>query len=68
LLAALLLFREGRRAATQLDHHLRAAGADQSLADAIGERKGRWIGVLIALLCVAMGFAVVALVALYRIG
>lgn len=68
LLAALLLAREGRRAAARLDEHLRAAGASEDVADAIAPRRARWIGLGIALLCMAMGFAVVALVALYRIG
>jgi len=68
LLAVVLLLREGRRAAHVLDEHLREAGAEAEVADAIAQRKSRWIGALIALLCIAMGFAIVALVALYRIG
>jgi hypothetical protein len=68
LLAVVLLLREGRRAAHVLDEHLREAGAEAEVVDAIAQRKSRWIGAVIALLCIAMGFAIVALVALYRIG
>ncbi|MBK9001811.1 MAG: hypothetical protein IPM35_39315 [Myxococcales bacterium] len=65
LLAAALLVREGRRSARELDAHLREAGADA------GERTelapSRWLGVVVAILCVGMGFSVVLLVAMYRI-
>ena len=68
LLAAVLLVREGRRSAAQLDAHLRRAGASDDEADAIAQKKSRWLGVVVALLCIGMGFLVVLLVALHRIG
>lgn len=66
LLAAALLVREGRRSARELDEHLRASGADGG-----GQHESaasRWLGLAVAILCVAMGFAVVLLVAMYRMG
>jgi hypothetical protein len=68
LLAGALLVAEGRRAAARHDAHLRAAGATPNDADAIAQRKSRWFMAVVALLCVAMGFIVVLLVALHRIG
>ncbi|MBK7584278.1 MAG: hypothetical protein IPI67_29255 [Myxococcales bacterium] len=65
-LAALLLVLEGRRSARVLDLHLEEAGIGD------GERRSfqssRWLGVVVALVCVSMGFAVALLVAMYRIG
>ena len=68
LLALVLLVREGRRSAADLDRHLRNAGASDADADVIAQKKTRWLSVVVALLCVAMGFLVVLLVALHRIG
>jgi hypothetical protein len=63
-LGGTLLVREGRRAARELDEHLRRAGAEarDQLAPS------RWIGAVIAIACLAMGFAVILLVAMYRMG
>lgn len=64
LLAAVLLVREGQRSASDFERHLRAAGADAELRTKMSS--SRWLGVAVAVLSVAMGFAVVLLVAMYR--
>lgn len=66
LLAAALLVREGQRSASELDRHLLAAGADP--VERREQAKERWLGLVVAVLCVAMGFSVLLLVALYRMG
>lgn len=66
LLAAALLVREGQRSASELDEHLRAAGAEP--AERQEQAKRRWLGLVVAVLCVGMGFAVLLLVAMYRMG
>ncbi len=65
-LAALLFARDARGSAERLERHLREAGAGEQATEAIALRRSRWIGVVVALVSMAMGFAVVALVALYR--
>ncbi|MBI3200413.1 MAG: hypothetical protein HYZ29_02650 [Myxococcales bacterium] len=66
LLAAALLVREGQRSACELDEHLKAAGAEPSQRQE--QAKKRWLGLIVAVLCVGMGFAVLLLVAMYRMG
>jgi hypothetical protein len=43
-----------------------AAGADP--VERQEQAKERWLGLVVAVLCVAMGFSVLLLVALYRMG
>ena len=68
VLAGILLSREARRSSKKLDRHLADAGTDKTEAGVIAERPTRWMSIVIALLCIGMGFLMVALVALYRIG
>jgi hypothetical protein len=68
VLAIVLLVLESRRSAERLARHLRSAGADASEIRAMSPRAARLLGLGVALICVAMGFAVVALIAMYRVG
>jgi hypothetical protein len=66
VLAALLLVRESWRSAARLEQHLRDVGAEAQEVRSITPRTQRFVTLAVALVCVAMGFAVVALVAMYR--
>ncbi len=67
LLASALLASRARRAQAALEEHLARAGAGLEGVERAASR-GLGLSLLIAGLCVALGFTIVALVALYRIG
>jgi hypothetical protein len=67
LLASILLSLESRRSRTVLEAHLEESLLEEGAGERIGDKNGRWWTLLVALLCVALGFLVVALVALHRI-
>jgi hypothetical protein len=55
-----------RRADTNLSEHLRRAGADPAAMSA-SKWRSRWTVLLLAVFSIALGFAVVALIAVYRL-
>ena len=66
-LAYVLLASRARAADAALKAHLARAGADlEGVERASG--KGLGLALLIAALCLGLGFTIVALVAIYRIG
>lgn len=67
VLASILFGYEGRRSRIVLETHLAESFLEEGADERISDRPARWWGVLIAILCVALGFLVVALVALHRI-
>jgi hypothetical protein len=67
LVASLIVIVRARSAEARLRRHLADVGTDQDTRDRIAQRRPLlWI--VIAVLCIALGFAVIALVALYRLG
>ena len=68
-LVGLLLFRRVRKAQVEIERHLREASDEPDDAEKVRPAGGlRLAAVGIALLCVMLGFAVVALIAIYKIG
>jgi hypothetical protein len=67
ILASLLFSYVGRRSRVVLEAHLAESMLEDGASERISDRPGRFWGVVIAILCVALGFLVVALVALHRI-
>jgi hypothetical protein len=67
ILASVLFGYEGRRSRLVLEAHLEESFLEDGASERISDRPGRMWGVAIAILCVALGFLVVALVALQRI-
>ena len=68
LLTALLLWLTVRRARAQLNRHLRAAGSDGETIQRVVEGRAWGIWLVIAVFSVLLGFAVVSLTALARLG
>ncbi len=67
LLAGILLMLENRRSRITLEAHLLSAGEESESRERITDTSGRGYRAIVVLLCVALGFAVVALLALHRI-
>lgn len=67
ILASILFSYEGRRSRVVLEAHLEDSMLEDGASERISDRPARFWGLLIAILCVALGFLVVALVALHRI-
>lgn len=66
-LVAVLLVLRVRKSERELSDHLARAGEGSDETERIAERGTGWL-LLIAVLCLGLGFLVVALVAMYRIG
>lgn len=66
LLASVIVVTRARRADVQLRAHLAAAGEGEESRDRIAEGRGGRV-ITLAVVCIALGFAVIALVALYRL-
>lgn len=67
-LASLIVALRARRADTRLRAHLESAGAEQDSRDRIAQRRVGPVAVAVAVLCITLGFALIALLALYRLG
>ena len=68
VLASIIVIARARRADVNLRAHLESAGAEAESRDLIARRKVGGIALAVAVLCIALGFAAIALVALYRLG
>jgi hypothetical protein len=67
LLIGILFTNTVRSSGATLDAHLRSTGAGIEGIERAA-KANRWRTLLVAVLCVALGFAVLALVAVYRLG
>jgi hypothetical protein len=66
VLASLIVIVRTRRADSRLRAHLEAAGEEAASRDLIAQKRAG-ARIALAVLCIALGFAVIAMVALYRL-